>query len=78
MFFEALESTELTEATPAYAEAVDLLNHTPSLACEKNKSGDTPLHIAAFGELGEKLIAAGGDINAKGNCGATAPPLRSI
>jgi len=53
-----------------------LLQGDPKLVADRDKNGDTPLHVAALhGQLaaGEALIAAGADVNAKNSYGAFTP-----
>lgn len=53
-----------------------LLQSDPKLVGDRDKNGDTPLHVAALhGQLAvaEELIAAGADVNAKNGYGAFTP-----
>lgn len=53
-----------------------LLQADPKLVSDRDKNGDTPLHVAALhGQLAvaQELIAAGADVNAKNNYGAFTP-----
>src|SRR5215472_15924092 len=53
-----------------------LLQSDPKLVGDRDKNGDTPLHVAALhGEVGvaQVLLEAGADINARNNYGAFTP-----
>ena len=53
-----------------------LLQSDPKLVGDRDKNGDTPLHVAALhGELAvaQVLLAAGADVNARNNYGAFTP-----
>ena len=56
-----------------------ILHEHPTLVDNRAPSGDTPLHMACFAKqmcIIATLSASGADVNAKGNGGRTAPPLR--
>src|ERR1700757_1958731 len=53
-----------------------LLQADPKLVADRDKNGDTPLHVACLhGQLAaaQVLIEAGADVNAKNNYGAFTP-----